>query len=123
MDNRDYQNFDEKIIKMLLTGILLPSDFLRLKSEYPVEKGYIDIALFPKNIQAPVMLLELRYCAPEAKYIKSSDFTEQKLQNKRNEAYNQLQNYGSAREFKGSDIIKWILIFSKDRCVLNERID
>lgn len=116
MDNRDYQNFDEKIIKMLLTGILLPSDFLMLKSEYPVEKGYIDIALFPKNIQAPIMLLEL-------KYMKSSDFTEQKLQNKRNEAYNQLQNYGSAREFKGSDIIKWILIFSKNRCVLNERID
>lgn len=116
MDNRDYQNFDEKIIKMLLTGILLPSDFLMLKSEYPVEKGYIDIALFPKNIQAPIMLLEL-------KYMKSSDFTEQKLQNKRNEAYNQLQNYGSTREFKGSDIIKWILIFSKNRCVLNERID
>ena len=116
MDNRDYQNFDEKIIKMLLTGILLPSDFLMLKSEYPVEKGYIDIALFPKNIQAPIMLLEL-------KYMKSSNFTEQKLQNKRNEAYNQLQNYGSAREFKGSDIIKWILIFSKNRCVLNERID
>lgn len=116
IDNRDYQNFDEKVIKMLLTSILLPSDFLRLKSEYPVEKGYIDLALFPKNIEAPIMLLEL-------KYIKSADYNDGKLQKKRAEAYQQLQNYGSAREFKESDVIKWILIFSKDRCVLNEKID
>lgn len=116
IDNRDYLNFDEKIIKMLLTSILLPSDFLRLKSEYPVEKGYIDLVLFPKNIEAPIMLIEL-------KYIKASDFSEQKLQKKRMEAYDQIQNYGSAKEFNDCDSIKWILIFSKNRCVLNERID
>ena len=115
MDNRDFINFNEKIIKAIITNIFTPSRYIRLKNEYPVEKGYIDLALFPEDNRKPIILIEL-------KYIKSGDFNEVKLQEKREEAYKQLLDYGSAKEFKEKNIIKWILIFSKGICVLNETI-
>ena len=116
LDNRDFVSFNERIVKTILTSILTPTNFMLIKNEYPVEKGYIDLALFPKNIIAPIMLIEL-------KYIKKEDLSEQILQDKRKEAIDQLQNYHCAKEFEGESVIKWILIFSKDKCVLNERVD
>ena len=116
LDNRDSMKFDEKVIKVILTSILIPTSHMLVKNEYPVENGYIDLALFPKDNRKPIILVEL-------KYIKTSDFNEQLLHVKRKEAFRQLQNYRSAKEFEGKDIMQWILIFSKDKCVLNEIID
>lgn len=116
LDNRDFLSFNEKIVKAILTSILTPSNYLLLKNEYPVDKGYIDLALFPRNVKAPIMFIEL-------KYIKANEFNSLTLQKKRKEAYLQLMNYSSASEFKDNDIIRWILIFSKNKCVLNEKIN
>lgn len=123
LDNRDFMVFNEKVIKAIITSILMPSNYLNVKNEYPVEKGYVDLALFPKDEMKPIMLIELRYCAPEAKYIKSSEFDDIVLVSKRQEAYNQLKKYQSAKEFVEKNVIKWILIFSKDQCVLNETVE
>ena len=116
LDNRDFLSFNEKIVKAILTSILTPSNYLLLKNEYPVDKGYIDLALFPRNVKAPIMFIEL-------KYIKANEFNSLTLQKKRKEAELQLMNYSSASEFKDNDIIRWILIFSKNKCVLNEKIN
>lgn len=115
MDNRDFMKFDEKIMKAIITNILHPTRFLNIKNEYPVEKGYIDLVLFPKDQRKSIILIEL-------KYIKSSKLTKQTIQEKRDEAYKQLQDYCSAKEFEGKNIIRWILIFAKDKCVRNETI-
>ena len=85
MDNRDFMKFDEKIIKAIITNILHPTRFLNIKNEYPVEKGYIDLVLFPKDQRKSIILIEL-------KYIKSSKLTKQTVQEKRDEAYKQLQD-------------------------------
>lgn len=74
------------------------------------------------RVEGATALIELHDCVPEAKYIKVKDFTETLLQEKRQTALEELRKYESAKEFLGKDIVKWILIFSKDKCVLNETV-
>lgn len=58
----------------------------------------------------------------ELKYIKKQNLSENEIKKQRNQAYAQLQDYAQAEEFVGKDIVKWILIFSKNECVLNELV-
>lgn len=58
----------------------------------------------------------------ELKYIKKQNLSENEIEKQRNQAYAQLQDYAQAEEFVGKDIVKWILIFSKNECVLNELV-
>lgn len=72
--------------------------------------------LFPYHTKGTTALIEL-------KYIKREDLNENTLEEKRKEAFFQLKKYGKAKEFANQDIVKWILIFSKDECVCNEIVD
>lgn len=72
--------------------------------------------ILPNANQSATVLIEL-------KYIKKQNNTEQEVKKQRDQAYEQLQAYAQTKEFQGKDIVKWILIFSKDKCIVNEQID
>lgn len=116
LDNRDYIGFRENDVKLIAMSIVQTSKFIHVKSEYPVPNGYIDLVFFPYHTEGAVALIEL-------KYIKAKDFSEKVLKENRDKAYEQLQNYKEAKEFQDIDVVKWILIFSKDTCVWNETIE
>ena len=116
MDNRDFRGFSESKVKIAAAAIAQSNKYVLLKSEYPVEEGYVDIVLFPYHTQGITALFEL-------KYIKKENLNQATLEEKRKEAYLQLKKYGEAKEFANQDIVKWILIFSKDECVCNEIVD
>ena len=116
LDNRDFRGFSESKVKIAAAAIAQSNKYVLLKSEYPVEEGYVDIVLFPYHTQGITALFEL-------KYIKKENLNQATLEEKRKEAYLQLKKYGEAKEFANQDIVKWILIFSKDECVCNEIVD
>lgn len=116
LDHRDYIGLQEKGMKIAAMAIAKANASALVKSEYAVPNGYIDLVLFPYQIEGVTALIEL-------KYIKKKDFTKELLQEKRDEAELQLQNYQQAKEFQNKDVIKWILIFCKDQCVWNETLD
>ncbi len=121
LSNRDFILFDEKYIKLLFISYLILSKFYNVKSEYEVENGYIDLALFKKEIKA------INYEALiELKYIKKSDYNKEKsklLSKKINEAKEQLSAYGEAAEFKHKhNLKKWIIIFAGEKAVHLEEI-
>lgn len=122
LDNRDYrQNHakDQKKeidIKMVAISIINANSSVIVKSEYPVKQRYIDLLILPNANQSATVLIEL-------KYIKKQNNTEQEVKKQRDQAYEQLQAYAQTKEFQGKDIVKWILIFSKDKCIVNEQID
>lgn len=116
MDNRDYIMFDEKYIKVAAMSIISTSNYIHMKSEYPVPGGYIDLVLFPYQTEGATALIEL-------KYIKKEDCNDITIKKHRDQALIQLERYKQAKEFENVGVVKWILIFSKDECVWNETIE
>lgn len=70
LDNRDYIKFHERDTKIAAMAITKTNASILVKSEYPVPEGYIDLVLFPYQTEGATALIELRYCAHDAKYIK-----------------------------------------------------
>lgn len=116
LDNRDYINLSEKETKVAAMAIAKTNASILVKSEYSVPNGYIDLVFFPYQTEGVTALFEF-------KYIKEKDFNEEVLKQKRDEAYMQLMKYAQTKEFQHVDIAKWILIFKKDKCVVNEIIE
>lgn len=116
LDKRDYMKFDEGRLKVACAAICKANPSVLFKSEYPVPNGFVDFVLFPYQVKGACALIEL-------KYIKAKDFTEQVLQEKRSKALEEITKYKSAKEFQNIDLVKWIMIFSKDSCVWNEKIE
>ncbi|RAK11730.1 PD-(D/E)XK nuclease superfamily protein [Halanaerobium saccharolyticum] len=111
LSNRDYIKFDEKYIKILIFSYLNLTQLSIVKSEYEVEEGYLDLALLRRNKKKGNFdaLIEL-------KYIKAADYREKGealVEQKLNEASEQLERYGRAAEFKDrKDLKKWALVFT-----------
>ncbi len=105
--NRDFIKFEEKSIKMIFLSYLMLSRAFTVKSEYEVEDGYIDIALFSNN---PAVKYEALI---ELKYIKKSEKDSKKLlEVKKQEAFAQLKQYKSASEFeKIKNLKKFAIVF------------
>lgn len=116
LDNRDYMKFRENSTKIAAMAIIKTNASVLVKSEYPVPEGYIDLVLFPYQTEGATALIEL-------KYIKKENYSKQAIQELREQALNQLERYHQAKEFQNIDVVKWILIFCKDQCVLNEKIN
>jgi hypothetical protein len=121
LSNRDYIKFDEKYIKLIMYGYLRMSPIYNVKSEYEVNRGYVDIALLP-NQSFPVP----HYAIWEVKYIKAKDFKAQgqaAIEKKRQEAAEQLERYASSDELSAlPGLKKWALVFVGGKCVLNEEL-
>jgi hypothetical protein len=119
LSNRDYISFDEKYIKVLIFSYLNLTKLSIVKSEYEVENGYLDIALLRRdktNANYDALI--------ELKYIKKKDFDlegKKLIQEKLEEAKNQLLSYSKAEEFKDrKDLKKWAIIFVGNKATIEE---
>ncbi len=120
LSNRDFIQFDEKYIKIIMITYFMMSKIYYVQSECEVPGGgYIDIALLPRSgVIAPY------YAIFEVKYIKKEDeCNETQIQSKVIQARQQLSKYSSISELAQMDnLLKWILVFCKDRLVYEEKI-
>jgi len=118
LSNRDYINFDEKYIKLIMLSYFMLSNIYMVKSEYEVEDGYIDIALLRREPIDPSYFAIL-----EVKYIKKSEYEtygEEIVVEKKNEAISQIMKYQSSQELRDlSELKKWVTVFVADKCFIN----
>jgi len=119
--NRVFRKFDERYVQILAFDKAISYVAYHPKVEYEVPGGYIDFALLPfMSVQVPY------YAIFELKYIKAELLTDKAVQNKRNEALIQLNRYAQSKELLDLEqrglLKKWILIFSKDKCVYQESV-
>jgi hypothetical protein len=118
LSNRDYINFDEKYIKVIMVTYFMMSRIYYVKSENEQNKGYVDIALLPRiGVKAPYNAIF------EVKYIKKGDLSQKLLNEKIFEAKKQLEQYSKSLEFAGMDnLLKVVLVFCNDKLVYDEKI-
>jgi len=112
LSNRDFIKFDEKYVKVILLTYLFKSKLYFCKSEYEVEDGYIDIVLLKGSSGDPKY-----FACLEIKYMSKKDFTEKLLQEKLEEAKEQLKKYSSSEELKAiKNLKKFAIVFCYDEC-------
>jgi hypothetical protein len=118
LSNRDFIQFSEKYVKIIMLTYFMMSRIYYVKSEYEVEGGFIDIALLPRaGVNAPY------YAIFEVKYIKKGEFSQDLLENKVQEAKEQLSKYETAEELREMDnLLKWVLVFCGEDLVYEEMI-
>ncbi len=122
LSNRDFINFDEKYIKIIMISYLNLARVYLIKSEYEVEEGYIDIALLNNYIVKPRYygIIELKYVTKK-EYEKSGQNI---IDYKKEEAIIQINNYKTSEELLAfTELKKWVLVFVKDKCVVNLEIE
>lgn len=118
LSNRDYINFDEKYIKLLIFAYCILSKVYLVKSEYEVENGYIDIALLRREAVEPKYfgIFELKYITKASCEKYGTKLVEEKKQ----EALEQLKKYNTSQELLSLKALKkWVLVFVNDKCVVN----
>ena len=112
LSNRDSIQFSEKEIKVAMAAYAGMSDLYIIKSEYEVEKGYVDLIFFPRNKSSDLDILLF-----ELKYMKKKDEFEKEIDKNLHEAVSQLKKYSSADEFKGRKLTCWAIVFVGENCV------
>ncbi len=118
LSNRDYIDFDEKYVKIIMATYFMMSRIYYVKSEDEQNRGYVDIALLPRpGVNAPYNAII------EVKYIKKSAFSQELLDEKVKEARKQIDKYATSNEFVEMDnLLKMIFVFSNDKVVYEEKI-
>ncbi|NUU97602.1 PD-(D/E)XK nuclease domain-containing protein, partial [Marinitoga sp. 1138] len=104
---RMFMGFDEKYIKILMYSYLILTPFAMVKMEYPVEGGYVDIAMFKRYEEVPYEAII------EIKYIKQNEYTESKFKEKIAQAREQIERYKKSYELnsKNERMKKYIIVF------------
>ncbi|WP_254867716.1 PD-(D/E)XK nuclease domain-containing protein [Marinitoga sp. 1154] len=107
MDNRIFMGLDEKYIKAIMYSYLILTPYAMVKMEYPVENGYIDIAMFKRYEEVPYEAII------EVKYIKQKEYTEEKLKMKIKQAKEQIEKYKKSYKLntKNETMKKYIIVF------------
>ena len=116
LSNCDYISFDEKYIKLVMLSYLMLSRVYYVKSEYEVEKGYIDIALLKRSGVEPnyEAIIELKYIKKSEYQAKGEELVNKKLE----AAKEQLLDYKTADELSNKDNLKkFVLVFAGTKCV------
>ena len=93
LSNRDYQNFDEKYIKIMFYCIARSTKKFIVKSELELERNYSDIVLMPKDPNKGYYSVMIEF-----KYLKKTE--EKKLSEKQEEAKKQIEKYSNTEEMK-----------------------
>ena len=93
LSNRDYQNFDEKYVKVMFFCIAMNLGTFIVKSELEVEREYQDILLVPKEAEKGYYTILIEF-----KYLKKGE--ENKLEQKQEEAKEQIIRYSNKEEMK-----------------------
>ena len=93
LSNRDYQNFDEKYIKIMFYCIARSMKKFIVKSEEELRRNYSDILLMPKEPNKGYYSVMIEF-----KYLKKTE--ENKLKEKQEEAREQIEKYSNTEEMK-----------------------
>ena len=100
LSNRDYQKFDEKYVKVLFYSIVMNlKNAYWIKSEYEVEREYPDLLLIPREQDKGYYSIMIEF-----KYLKKGE--ESKLEEKQEEAKNQIEKYCRYEEMKSIKNLK-----------------
>ena len=118
LSNRDYQRFDEKYIKVIFYSICRMLGAIYVKSELEVGGEYADILLVPRE------KIQERYgVLLEFKYIKQEDYDKnhELLNQKQQEAKEQIERYRQAEEIKMIPNLKcYTVVVVKDKIEIEE---
>jgi hypothetical protein len=121
LSNRDYINFDEKYVKLIMLSYCMLSNVYLVKSEYEVDKGYIYIALLRREPIKPTY-----FAIFEVKYIKKAEYDakgETIIEQKKNEAIFQIAEYSTSVELMSlPNLKKWVIVFVGDTCMVNMEV-
>ena len=99
LSNRDYQNFNEKYVKVIFYCIAMSLKTFWVKSELEVEREYQDILLVPKEAEKGYYTILIEF-----KYLKKGE--ENKLEKKQEEAKEQIIEYSNKEEMKAVKNLK-----------------
>ena len=118
LSNRDFMNFDEKYIKLVMVTYFMMSRIYYVNSEDERNRGYVDIALLPRpGVKTPYNAIF------EVKYIKKSEYSEKVLEEKKAEAKKELLKYKADEGFSEMEnLLKIIVVFCNDKLVYEEII-
>lgn len=114
---RDYIEFDEKYIKIIMYTYLVMSKVYYIKSEYEVRNGYVDLAFFQHadgGIDLYEGLLEIKYIKKGDSKKEGQEIVEKKLA----EGREQLLAYQDDSELKQrKKLLSWVLVFAGEECI------
>jgi hypothetical protein len=113
LSNRDSIKFDEKYIKLLIITYANLTDLYYVKSEYEVNKFYLDVVFLQAQIEVP------RQFVFELKYLKKSEAKQ--LKSKQAEAKKQLKKYLELPEVKSWENLKaYTIVFVGEKFYFEE---
>ncbi len=114
LSNRDYQNFDEKYVKVMFFCIAMNLGTFIVKSELEVEREYQDILLVPKEAEKGYYTILIEF-----KYLKKGE--ENKLEQKQEEAKEQIIRYSNKEEMKSvKNLKKFTVVAVVDKVYVKE---
>ncbi|MCC5946016.1 MAG: AAA family ATPase [Bernardetiaceae bacterium] len=117
LSNRDYLNFDEKYIKLVMIGFVSIAGIYLPKSEYETPAGYADLLL----IAPPQRTLGFEYLF-ELKYIKKTDATPAHIKQTQAKAKAQILRYLNSDPFlkEKTNLLAYTLVFAKDKLLVEK---
>ena len=114
LSNRDYQNFDEKYVKVMFYCIAMSLKTFWVKSELEVEREYQDILLIPKELGKGYYTILIEF-----KYLKKNE--DNKLEEKQKEAKEQIIRYSNKEEMKSvENLKKFTVVAINDKIYVEE---
>ena len=114
LSNRDYIGFDEKYIKIMFYCILMNFEMYWIRSEMEIKGNYPDILVVPKDLNNNYYSIMI-----ELKYLKKGE--ENKLEEKQEEAREQIERYSNLEEIKTlKNIRKYTIVTVKDKIYVEE---
>lgn len=109
LSNRDYQNFDEKYIKIMFYCIARSTKKFIVKPEEELRRNYSDILLMPKEPNKGYYSVMIEF-----KYLKKTE--ENKLKEKQEEAREQIEKYSNTEEMKTiQNLNKYTVVIINDK--------
>ena len=115
LSNRDYQGFDEKHLKLIF--LLIAMNFkiaYTIKSEMEVQRKYPDLVLIPRENGKGYYAVMIEF-----KYLKKEEA--KKLNEKKEEAKNQIEEYASFDELKNiPNLRKYTVVAVNDEIYVDE---
>ena len=114
LSNRDYIGFDEKYIKIMFYCILMNFEMYWIRSEMEIKGNYPDILVVPKDLNNNYYSIMIEF-----KYLKKGE--ENKLEEKQEEAREQIERYSNLEEIKTlKNIRKYTIVTVKDKIYVEE---
>ena len=114
LSNRDFQRFDEKYIKLIFYCISMNLKLFSVKSEMEVHRNYPDLLLIPVDKTKGYKSVMIEF-----KYLKKGE--ENKLQEKQQEAKEQIKRYAEFEEIKTvEDLRKYAIVAVVDKVYVEE---